>query len=373
MYQKKAIVTVINDLNTDMRVHKTCLCLKKAGFDVLLVGRQQKASLTMENRPYSTHRMRLLFEKGPLFYAEYNIRLFFFLLGNKSKLYFSNDLDTLLPCYIHHKIRRIPLIFDSHEYFTGVPELEKRPFVRKIWKLIERSIVPHIRNFITINDSMAGLFSGEYKREVKVVRNIPYKRDYLISASREQLGLPPGVKIVILQGGGINVDRGAEEAVDAMQYIDGAVLLIIGGGDVIEQLKVRAQKPEVSSKVIFVPRLPYEKLYAYTVHADVGLSLDKDNSINYHYSLPNKLFDYIMARVPVLASPLPEVEKIVRGYDIGEIIESHDPEHIALKISQMISDDNKTKGYKANLVKAAAELCWENEEHRLSEIIAKYV
>ena len=369
---KKAIVTVINDLNTDMRVNKTCLSLMHCGFEVLLIGRQTKNSLRMEARPYSTHRMRLLFEKGPLFYAEFNLRLFFFLLSRKANLFFANDLDTLLPCYIHHKFRRIPIIFDSHEYFTGVPELQNRAFVRKVWKLIEKSIVPHLKYFITVNDSMAELFSKEYNREVKVVRNIPPKRPYLVERSKEKLGIDASKKMILLQGGGINIDRGAEEAIDTMQYIENAVLYIIGGGDVINQLKVRAEKPELKNKVVFISKLPYNELYAYTVHADIGLSMDKDTNINYRFSLPNKLFDYIMARVPVLASRLPEIEKIVRDYGIGEIIDNHEPAHIASKIKFMLSDESKIHEYKANLIVAANELCWENEEPRLLKIISEY-
>ena len=114
--------------------------------------------------------------------------------------------------------------------------------------------------------------------------------------------------------------------------------------------------------------MPYTKLLEYTSLGDVGLTLDKDTNLNYRYSLPNKLFDYIQARVPVLASKLTEVEKIIRNFEIGELINSHEPKHIAEKLNFMLDSEDKRREWKKNLEQAAEELCWENEEGKLIEI-----
>lgn len=180
--EKKVILTVINDLVTDQRVDRTARVLLDMGYEVLMVGRQKSDSMKMpwEKNPYEVHRMRLLFEKGPLFYAEYNLRLFFFLVSQKVDLLFSNDLDTLLPDFLHHKLRKIPIIYDSHEYFTETPEVIHRPFVMKFWKFLEKSMVPNLKYCITVNQSIADLFKEKYGNNFVVVRNIPAARIKMI-------------------------------------------------------------------------------------------------------------------------------------------------------------------------------------------------
>lgn len=370
---KKAIVSVINDLATDRRVDKTCNTLVDLGFDVLLVGRRLPGSLSISGRLYATHRMKLLFIKGPFFYAEFNIRLFFFLLFKRANLLFANDLDTLLPNFLVSKLKAIPIIYDSHEYFTETPELVNRRFVQRVWKWIEKMIFPGLRDVITVNDSIAGLFGEMYGNEVHVVRNIPPSPGAAVIKTRKALNLPENVPIILLQGSGINIQRGAEELVMAMQFLEGVKLLIIGSGDVISDLKQMRIDLKLEDKIIFLPKIPFDDLIHYTANASLGLTLDKDTNINYRYSLPNKLFDYINAGVPVLASPLVEIKKIIEQYQVGETIESHEPHDLAERIREMLADKEKLAFYSQNCLKAAKVLNWEIEQKKLIEVLGKYV
>ena len=370
---KRAIVSVTNDLSTDQRVDKVCKTLQKCEFEVVLVGRQKKDSQKLANRSYSTNRLQLLFEKEAIFYAEFNIRLFFYLLFNKSDLLIANDLDTLLPNFLVSKIKRIPLVYDSHEYFCGVPELENNHLAHKVWLTIEKWIFPHLKYVFTVNNSIANLYKKQYNVDVKVVRNIPLRREKIITKTKTELGLTDNRKIILLQGAGINVDRGVEELIEAMQWINNALLLIIGAGDVIEDLKLQAVKLNLSNKILFIPKLPFEELFNYTVHADLGLTLDKDTNINYRFSLPNKLFDYINAGIPVLSSNLIEIRNIIETYNIGEILQNHQPKDIAQHINKMLADELKMLEYKKNTHIAADELCWENEEKELIDVYKQYL
>ncbi|MBK6521497.1 MAG: glycosyltransferase [Sphingobacteriaceae bacterium] len=188
---KHVTVSVINDLSSDNRVKKTCNELVAMGFKVTLVGRKWPSSLPIINWNFETKRMKLLFKKGVLFYAFFNTRLFFYLLFKKSDVLYANDLDTLLPNYLISKLKGSKLIYDSHEIFCEVPELQQTPFKKKIWERIEKSIVPKLKYCITVNQSIANYFKEKYGTEFKVVRNIPAEVNGQPIKERSELGLNP--------------------------------------------------------------------------------------------------------------------------------------------------------------------------------------
>lgn len=369
MKNKIAIVTVSNDLATDNRVSKTCNVLIESGYTVLLVGRNRKNSLPLKPQNYDSKRLNLLFDKGALFYAELNIRLFIFLLFSKVDLIFANDLDTLPATFLAHRFkRRSKIVYDSHELFTEAPELEGR-FVKKIWERIEKTIFPKLQHIITVNDSIAAIFKAKYNKELVVVRNIGEQLIQTNIKSKEELGLPSDKKIIIIQGSGLNIERGIEEAIEAMLYVRDAVLIIIGDGDVIPSAKIIVEKYELSTKVLFFGKRPYSELMQFTHYADIGLALDKPKSLNYKYALPNKLFDYINTRTAVVSSNLIEIEKIVKHYEIGCVIEQTEPKLIAAAINSLINNPELLATYKNNCKAAAKIENWENEKVKLKALI----
>jgi hypothetical protein len=342
-----------------------CTSLEGEGYQVHLVGRKLKDSLPLD-RSYATHRMKLLFNKGAFFFAEYNFRLFWYLLFKKADVLHSNDLDTLLANYLVSKLKRKPIIYDSHEYFTGVPEIQNKKFVKGVWTTIEKWIFPKLKYTFTVNDSIADLFENDYTNRPQVIRNIPNQKSELSNVTRKELGLPEDKKILILQGAGINVDRGAEEMLEAMTHLENFLLLIIGSGDVIETLIERAKSEDLKDKVIFKGKLPYEEMMKYTQVADAGLTLDKDTNINYKFSLPNKVFDYIRAQTPVISSKIVEIEKVINKFQVGTIINSHETLIIAKTIEQYLETVDQID-LKNKLHIASEQLSWENEVIKMLE------
>ena len=371
---KRVVVSVINDLSSDQRVDRTCSTLHESGYNVLLVGRKVKESVSLNTRAYKVKRMKLLFEKGGLFYAEYNFRLFLFLLFKRFDILHANDLDTLLANRLAQKLKGGELVYDSHEYFTEVPELLEGSFAKRTWLKIERAIFPELKTVLTVNKSIAGIYKDLYGIDLKVMRNLPISGKFnseIKAKSRSDLGLPPEKKIIILQGAGINVDRGAEEMVEAMNWID-AVFLIVGSGDVIGDLKDKVRSLNLLSKVIFKGRVPFEELVSYTKVADVGITLDKDTNLNYRYSLPNKIFDYFQADLPVIASDLVEVRRIIDEYKAGIIVSSHKPKTMAEEINNYLNNNDLFNKTKQNVKKAKADLIWENEKEILINCYKKF-
>ena len=365
--QKKIIVSVTSDLVSDNRVHKVCTTLHNMGFEVLLAGRKLPASLHVDYREYMVKRFNLPFIKGPLFYATYNIRLYLFLLFSKFDVLLSSDLDTLPANFIAAKVKNKPLVYDSHEYFTEVPELIGRPWVKKVWQWLEKKMVPHIKTAFTVCNSIAGIYEEKYGTHFRVVRNLPITGTFLVKTEKGE----NDQKIILYQGA-VNIGRGLEQAILAMHFIDNAKLIIAGGGDIKTDLENLVKKENLENIVEFTGRLSIEELAKLTPQADLGLSIEEDLGLNYRFALPNKLFDYIQSQVPVLITNLPEMAAIVNKYNIGEITDSLEPLHLAEKITDALNNQEKRKLWKSNLPLAAKELNWENEEKVIREMFSGF-
>ena len=373
----KIIVSVISDLVADQRVHKVSQTLFEQGFNVLLIGAKKRKSLPLTKRDYAAKRINMFFQKGFLFYAEWNMRLFFYLLIKKHHILLANDLDTLPANYIAGKLKRAVLVYDTHEFFTETAELYNRRFVKAVWVKIERFFFSRTRYIYTVSTAVAALYKARFNKEVLVIRNVPLltnpKQVNTGYAIENLFKLPPNKKILLIQGSGLNENRGVEELVLATTLLpDDFILVIAGSGLIITKLNQLVVEHNLQNKVFFTGLMPFEQLQAVTQMAFCGFSLDKPLNINQQASLPNKIFDYLAANIPVITSNIKEVVNIVEQFKVGIIIDDVTPENIAEAVKKLASDKEKYTAYKLNTLQAINELNW-NKEKKIIEILFKKI
>ena len=381
MKQRRIILSVTNDLVTDQRVHRSCTALSEAGYDVTLVGRRLPDSVPVE-RPYKTVRMRLLFRKKAVFYAEYNLRLFLRLLFSPTDAFYANDTDSLPANYLAAVLRRKPLFFDAHEMFPEVPELVGRPRVKRFWTRIEDRIFPRLcrphRAAVTVCQSIADIYRNRYGLNMRVVRNVPMSFPKYNDAASQILASLPQDKRILLYQGAVNVGRGIEWIMAAMPYLPECHLVIAGVGDTYLQLIAEAAKQGLKN-VTFLGRVEPATLHGLTADASLGLSLLENRGLNYYYSLPNRIADFVQSEVPVLATDFPEIRRVVETYGIGTLVEpapfdvatQHstppDPQRMAQIIRDTLAEWDTLNPDERHhrFALAAADLTWENDKKTL--------
>ena len=325
-----------------------------AGYDCTLVGRIRPNSLSLKERSFKQIRLNALFDKGKLFYMYYNLRLFFFLLFYPTDIICGIDLDTIFPTWLVAKLRRKTFVYDAHEYFTEVEEISERPFIQSLWKKLEQFILPTVKNSYTVCDSFAEIFSAEYSIKMEVIRN---------ATVLEHFTKPIPTQKYILYQGAVNMGRGLEQMIEAMQFID-CKLVICGNGDVFQLLHVLAQKFNIDNKVEFKGHISPEELKNYTRNAFAGLTLFRSKGKNNYFSLANRFFDYMHAEIPQLVINLPEYQRINSEFELGILVD--------LEVSQLVEAANKllnNPDYHQKLVagakKAKEKYNWQNEEKKL--------
>ncbi|MCF3107933.1 glycosyltransferase [Niabella sp. CC-SYL272] len=371
MKRKRITVSVISEITTDQRVIRICATLREMGFDVFLIGRAFGNSLPLGTYTFHARRMRCYFRKGVLQYAEFNLRLFFRLLFCKTDYLLANDLDTLAPNYIVSKWRKKFLFYDTHEYFTGVPELAGSPAKKRFWKRLEDAIFPRLKVVYTVSDAVKSKYQAAYGIPISVVRNLPVPPP---PSSMARPAAWAGKRVLLMQGIGINHGRGGLESLEMMRYLpEDYYLVYIGGGLLWEQIREKRREWALEHCVEMIDKLPPDQLKHYTPHADLGLSLDGFTDENFLVSLPNKLFDYILAGIPVAATPLPEVKKIIEQYGVGFCLNNRTPKEMAAEIARFLDDAENLQKVKANVLKAQKELNWNQEKQVLIKIYEPYL
>jgi glycosyltransferase involved in cell wall biosynthesis len=280
----------------------------------------------------------------------------------------AHDAAMLLPGIIGARLTGARLVYDSHELATSVPYRDRAwaAFVSGI----ERLVVPRCAALITVSEGIAWRLRERYglARTPCVVRNVSALAADGRPGLRRRLGLAAEAPLVLHQGAPAPA-RGCEVLVEAVDRLPGVHLAFLGDPEpgYAALLRRFIAERDLQARVRLLPGVPLEDLLAHTAEADVGVTLLQDTCLNHRLALPNKLFEYIAAGVPVVAAALPETQRLVETHGVGWCARSDDPLAVAGALSAALREPPDA-GLRERLQLAGQELCWEREQERLLEL-----
>ena len=313
---KRIYFTVTNDLTYDQRMHRICTSLAENGYTVTLVGRKLSTSSPIKQEKFQQKRIRCFFTRGKRFYAEYNIRLFFFLLFKKMDAICAIDLDTILPCFYISAWKGTRRIYDAHELFTGLKEVETRPRIKKFWTGVERRMVPKFKFGYTVSESIADEFNRRYAVKYAVIRNISRLREFNAAPSPDKF---------LLYQGAVNEARAFEYFIPAMKQIN-CRLVICGDGNFMNQLKQLINDNDLQNKVELKGMLSPDELWVISQRAVMGIAVAESTGINRSILLCLINFLTICREgPPQIAMKFPEYLKMNQQFEVAVLIDDPDP------------------------------------------------
>ena len=368
-----------NDLLTDQRVDRHRRALTEAGFDVVVLGRRE-----VPTRHWH----------GWQFYYEFNRGLRHKVAEQQPDIVWANDTDTLLGCY--HAARRChaKLVLDCHELFPEVPEIQHKPLVKWVWRTLERWLMPKCNALLTVCNSIAEYYRLEYGVSMAVVRNLretSRRQDFETSRLRDfesksqrveesksgstpisdlqpptsNLRPPTSDLRLLLYQGRVNLGRGVDWAIDALEWLPECHLVVAGDGDLLDQMKAYATTKPWADRIRFTGRITPDELHTLTPQADVGLVMLEDMGLNYHYALPNRIGDFVQAGVPMVVSDLPEMSAVVKRYRVGEVMRAPGAKALAESIKRVLEKGSYDFG------PARRDMDWNKEKQLLIKIANK--
>nr|WP_277344830.1 glycosyltransferase family 4 protein [Pseudoalteromonas sp. Z1A8] len=365
----------MNDFTNDSRVLKTSKTLGQSGFDVTVFAMHnielpifEKLSYFNVERIQLTTRYWMKFKIiQVLKYLEFLIRAAFKVRGYD--FVHCNDLSAL-PIGVIVKLmsKKTKVIYDAHEYQTemnGIHGIEKF-----IIKIMEKFLIKFTDDVITVSDSISNAYVSLYGIEKpSLILNCPnYNQVSKQNIFREQLGISKEQTIFLYQGA-LNTGRGIELLIEAFNSLEGSsnVLVIMGYGRLESLVKNAVAK---SNNIFFFPAVTPNVLLDHTSSADFGISFIEDSCLSYRYCLPNKMFEYLMAGLPVVVSNLVEMRSFVNENHVGVVADNNTVSGFIHAINDIIKNDYLSM--EANVKKARSIYSWENQESVLLNVYNKY-
>ncbi len=377
----KVCMHVLGCARTDVRVMREATALVEAGFAVSIVDIECNRELPRVEEIRGVHVRHIILPSWltpTRFKPWFLIKLVQAFICGVSQMtrvpadiYHAHDEIALPACYIAARLRHKPLIFDAHELPMSEPSVNRWLRLRALATCLLTYFIRYCAGVITVSAPIAAKIGHDYHlSEVTLVRNIPpYHVVAKTDRLRQYLGLGPNARIALYQGG-LSPDRGLDRLISAARFLDDDHLLVIMGDGpqtIKSELAALIASEEVADRVKIIPAVPYKELLVWTGSANIGLIIySLDYSPNVSMCLPNKLFEYVMAGLPILASQLEAVADIINSFHVGHVLSSLEPCAIAEAINGMLADSAALEQMQHNaLCIAQSDFCWEKEQKQL--------
>lgn len=350
---------VSNDIQYDQRMIRIASSLQKEGYPIILVGRQKK-SKTIPSYSFKTHLLCCYFSSGVLFYLEFNLRLFLYLCSRKREVIYAVDFDTLPATFLYHLIYSKPFVFDSHELYTEVPELQNHKIKKWIWEMVGKTAIPSATFSMTVSESLAHYLSVKYSVNFVTIRNVPFKKSIdTIDIQQRRKN-----KWIYYQGM-LHQGRGIDFLIKSMRELPTWTLILAGDGDTSDELKALTKELGIENQVIFKGMIQPEELIFIAKNAWIGANILENNSLSYYFSLANKTFDYIQARLPAIHIDFPEYRLLAIENESIALLEKMEVAEFVAIIKNIWENENQYKKMVHAAERAAEKYIWEKEEKKL--------
>lgn len=278
----------------------------------------------------------------------------------------SHDVNTLPTCWLAARISRARLVYDAHEISTS---REGYSNFRNLVAFVERHLMPRADGTITTTTARAKFFARAYAiTRPLVLQNRPrFQAPHQTSRIREELGLKNPWPIILYQGG-IQQGRGLERLVRVAAEVTNTYFVFIGGGRLDQTLRTLAAQLQLEERVHFIPTVSLDELPSYTASADIGVQPIENTCLNHYTTDSNKLFEYVQAGLPVVASDLPEIRQVVKNHDLGLLVQPGNDEALAWALQHVSKNEVIRKHHAAKALQAAQSLNWEAQENTLVDL-----
>jgi glycosyltransferase involved in cell wall biosynthesis len=375
----KVCMFVRNNCQRDVRVLREAKTLVQNNFYVKIIAIRERFEVKPKETREGIRIKRILNSKRGtqvirfIKYIKYWIEAFKEAMSEKSHFYYAHDLDTLLPAFLASKMKKKKLIYDSHELYT---ETGRGKLAKFFWTTLESTLIKSCDKVITVNDSIARELSKRYSISLpEVIRNLPMvEKDWQprkFNFFRENFYIPEE-KAIVLFYGGFGKDRGLENLILAAEKFNKSILVFMGRGELEKSLREMVRKKNLEQKVLFVPPVSQKELIYWVASADIGVIPYLGTKLNNFLCLPNKMFELIVAGVPIVANDLPELRKIIEKDGVGVLCNASSPDSIARVVNDLLSQPKEYQKIKKNIQLCWRKYKWAEEKNKYLDILKNF-